>query len=403
MRIEGEAPEYLRGAVYDRYDAPHWVTTARGRAIQNVPATLAFGPGTSRLTLTRRAPVGEDMRWFLPVNACALGEPSGSVSIDAFGVARREIIAPPASITFRFKGCPQGLSTLAPPTRTELDVAPSLKDVLTPLAVAWTEGARTSHEKVEAIHHALRKLEYSLEVERHPALDPIVDFLTVHRSGHCEMFASSMALLLRTVEVPTRVVGGYLVRETNQFTGRAVVRDRNAHAWVEAWYDGAWHTWDPTPMSETFARRPTMLDHVLEAFSFITELSLVHLAKLGPLGISGILAALSALLLVVRWLGRTLQNTRSRASNASFFPKALPCFDALSSALATQGIARDAAEPIEAFARRLEALDVAWAHDAAEALNAYAAMRYGGQGDEAAITKSLERATRRIVEASPPA
>jgi hypothetical protein len=183
MRIEGDVPEYLRGAVYDRYEAPHWITTSQGRALHTVAATLAFGPETSRLTLTRRAPVGEDMRWFLPVDACALGEPSGSVQVDAFGVARREVIAPPASMTFRFKGCARGLSTVAPPSRMELEVAPSLKNVLTPLAVSWTEGARTDREKAEALHHALRKLEYSLEVERNPTLDPIVDFLTVHRSG----------------------------------------------------------------------------------------------------------------------------------------------------------------------------------------------------------------------------
>ncbi len=398
MRIEGDVPEYLRGAVYDRYDAPHWITSARGRHPTRIPAPLAFGPGTARLTLSRRAPVGDDMRWFLPVDACELGEASGALDVDAFGVARRGHVATPASITFRVQGCPSRLSSIAPPDTDERTLSPSLRGALVPIALAWTNGARSDREKAERIREELKKLDYALAVERDPSLDPIVDFLTVHRAGHCEMFASSMALLLRAVEVPTRVVGGYLVSETNMFTGRAVVRDRNAHAWVEVWYDGTWHTWDPTPQSESFARPAKTFDHLVEAGSFLTELAIVNLARLGPLGVSGILGVVLVTLLTIRRLGAVLRARTSRSAKNLEVSRPLPCFAVLSNALASKGLVRENHEPIEAFARRIKEQDAGWAREAAEALLAYAALRYGGSGSEAHVGLLVEHAADTVAK-----
>ena len=78
------------------------------------------------------------------------------------------------------------------------------------------------------------------------------------------MFASAMVLLARVEGIPARVVGGYHVSEVNPFTGRAIVRDRDAHAWVEAWIEGAWRKWDPTPVSESFARSGSAFDHIAD-------------------------------------------------------------------------------------------------------------------------------------------
>ena len=97
---------------------------------------------------------------------------------------------------------------------------------------------------------------YSLEVKRSRGVDAVVDLLNIHREGHCELFASAMALLARTQGIPTRVVSGYRASEINPITGLAVVRERNAHTWVEAWVDGRWDTWDPTPMVEMTTSRP---------------------------------------------------------------------------------------------------------------------------------------------------
>ncbi|RMD66108.1 MAG: DUF3488 domain-containing protein [Planctomycetota bacterium] len=80
--------------------------------------------------------------------------------------------------------------------------------------------------------------------------DPIEMFLFQTRRGHCEYFASAMAALCRSVGVPARVVTGYAASEYNPQTGRFIVRQSNAHAWVEALVDperGVWETFDPSP------------------------------------------------------------------------------------------------------------------------------------------------------------
>lgn len=66
--------------------------------------------------------------------------------------------------------------------------------------------------------------------------------------GHCEYFAAALALLLRLNDIPCRVVGGYLAHEWDESTGEMVVRQRDAHAWVEMLSaDGTWITLDATP------------------------------------------------------------------------------------------------------------------------------------------------------------
>lgn len=78
--------------------------------------------------------------------------------------------------------------------------------------------------------------------------NPLEDFLFETRRGHCEYFASSMVLLLRSLGVPARLVTGFLGAELNPIEDYLVVRQSNAHAWVEAWLpDQGWTTFDPTP------------------------------------------------------------------------------------------------------------------------------------------------------------
>ncbi|MCW5766402.1 MAG: DUF3488 domain-containing protein [Phycisphaeraceae bacterium] len=87
--------------------------------------------------------------------------------------------------------------------------------------------------------------------------DPIDMFLFDTRRGHCEYFASAMAMLLRAVGVPTRVITGYAAGEYNAIARRYTVRASDAHAWVEVrTREDRWETFDPTPPSElNFARR----------------------------------------------------------------------------------------------------------------------------------------------------
>lgn len=91
---------------------------------------------------------------------------------------------------------------------------------------------------------------YSLKADvQDPKIDPVEDFLFNRKQGHCEYFASSLALMLRSLGIPTRLVSGYKGGERNQYSGAWVVEQRHAHAWVEARVRDTWGTFDPTPAS----------------------------------------------------------------------------------------------------------------------------------------------------------
>jgi hypothetical protein len=394
MRIEGDHPEYLRGAVYDRYDGRYWVMTG-GRERTKLAASAPASRSTMRITLARSAPRGQDMRWFLPPGACDLGVSEGSVEVDGFGVVRRGKDEEPRTITLRMHGCEASGLLVAPPSNTDLDLRNDVRAQLTPIAVAWASQYSTRRERLDAIRRELQKLEYSLSVPRDPDKDPVVDFLTVHRAGHCEMFASAMVLLARTIDIPARVVGGYRVDEVNPLTGKLIVRDRNAHAWVEAWVDGAWRAFDPTPISEGFRRRPGTLDQIGDVVSSAIDRIGVALGKLTTFDLLALLGAAIVVLLGVRSALARLRARRERRSEDAATPP-LPCFDELSAALADAGHVRADAEPIETFARRIRSTAAPWARDTADALLAYAGLRYGGIGAEDEIVRRIERAAKQV-------
>ena len=76
---------------------------------------------------------------------------------------------------------------------------------------------------------------------------PLSEFLFETRTGHCEFFASALAVMLRTRDIPSRLVTGYSATTYNPITGRFEVRVLDGHAWVEAWIDNAWMLLEPTP------------------------------------------------------------------------------------------------------------------------------------------------------------
>jgi len=89
---------------------------------------------------------------------------------------------------------------------------------------------------------------YSLNRGDRVAVDPVDDFLFNRRQGPCGHFASAMAVLLRVQGIPSRVVVGYLGGEWNPMAGQLAIRQKDAHAWVEAFIqDKGWVRLDPTP------------------------------------------------------------------------------------------------------------------------------------------------------------
>ncbi len=88
---------------------------------------------------------------------------------------------------------------------------------------------------------------YSLEAPP-PGLRSLEIFLSETRRGHCQTFATAMALLLRELGVPTRFVTGFAGGEIGALGQYVLVRGEHAHAWVEAWCGArGWLAFDPTP------------------------------------------------------------------------------------------------------------------------------------------------------------
>ncbi len=127
---------------------------------------------------------------------------------------------------------------------------PSLLDPRIPfLAGQITAQADNNYDKATAIESYLRThYRYTLQLSRIVPHDPLAEFLFDRKQGHCEYFASSMAVMLRSLGIPSRIVNGFTTGEFNDLTSQYVVRASDAHSWVEAFFPGhGWIAFDPTP------------------------------------------------------------------------------------------------------------------------------------------------------------
>lgn len=132
---------------------------------------------------------------------------------------------------------------------TYLQLPQSMDTRIRDLALQITADGRTPYDKALRVETYLkRNYNYTLLLNWNPGRDPLGTFLFSAKSGHCEYFASSMAVLLRAAGIPTRIVNGFLMGEYNPVGDAYVVRQSDAHSWVEAYLPGTgWTEFDPTP------------------------------------------------------------------------------------------------------------------------------------------------------------
>lgn len=117
------------------------------------------------------------------------------------------------------------------------------------LARRATADSRSNYERARAIESYLKgNFGYTLDLGDTARPDPLAYFLFERKKGHCEYFASSMAVMLRTLGIPARVVNGFRGGEYNDIAGSYIVREKDAHSWVEVYFpEFGWVTFDPTP------------------------------------------------------------------------------------------------------------------------------------------------------------
>ena len=130
-----------------------------------------------------------------------------------------------------------------------LQLPPKLDPRIPQLAQKITAAAGNPYDKSVVLESYLRRnFGYTLNLAGKPGADPLAQFLFVTKAGHCEYFASAMAVMLRTLGIPSREVNGFLPGEFNDVAGDYIVRASDAHSWVEAYFPGSgWITFDPTP------------------------------------------------------------------------------------------------------------------------------------------------------------
>jgi transglutaminase-like putative cysteine protease len=123
------------------------------------------------------------------------------------------------------------------------------KEDLKPLAQDITQDCADDYERARAIETYLRKnYDYTLDLRTIDSAQPIQHFLFHDKRGHCELFATSMVLLLRSVEIPARLVTGFRGGNFQKQNDIYEIRKMDAHTWVEAYIDGeGWYQFDPTP------------------------------------------------------------------------------------------------------------------------------------------------------------
>ena len=249
-----DTPPLLREATYNSFRVQTWYPTHR-----NNGAMVAQDDGVRWVLSPAVGPRSKEVtvRLPLPNRKGLLPLPLGTHAIHSTGLTAVEtnrlgfVLATEAAGFLEYTARFQNTTGLdAPPDADDLQVPSQELLALERIALRL----RRTNASPAALSRAVDRFfsegfQYSLNLtpQDPKALSPVADFLERTRSGHCEYFASATVLLLRQLGVPARYAVGWSVQE--QVGPEFRVRDRHAHAWCIAFWDGAWHDVDTTPAS----------------------------------------------------------------------------------------------------------------------------------------------------------
>ncbi len=384
LRVHGPRVDYLRGIVFDRYEAGRWLASDDAARLQPV----RFEPTPAAGWVEIEALSERQHRSFIPLQARQLQTTPSQVQLDRLGVIR---LAPKSQLSsVRFVPGPRDRALVSAPHHVDLHLPRRVREELKALAAHWTEGAATPADRLHALEARLStEYHYARAFQRRADLDPVLSFLLHDRRGHCEYFASALALLGRAAGIPTRMVMGYRVSERSPF-GYYVVRERNAHAWVEAWLPGiGWSTRDATPeeaqpnnQQREAGYLESSADGLRVGHAQLTEW--LEQRTLAQTSVAWLLGCGVLALIVARGIRRRAQ-ARALADDEALLPFMQPLLNMLERA----GHVRRLDEPLESLAARVPDLE------AASLLRRYSAWRYGGLGDGEALAREVKKRAAR--------
>lgn len=250
MDINNPGPFYWRGIALDFFDGRVWTSTDDARyPVRKNNDEFSWSNYDRSLAIEQKIylePIDSDIVFGLP-EIQGIRSEGFAVYSDA---ARSIYFNRKASrrIQYTVYSLPHEDS---PGTRQSryLQIPPA-SDRIIGLAYTIAPGGMTDIQKAESIEQYLRKnYRYSLTTENPGGnVSPLEDFIFISKTGYCEHYASAMALMLRAIGVPSRIVTGFYGGEKNLYGGYLIVRQSDAHTWVEALIDGRWRRFDPTPI-----------------------------------------------------------------------------------------------------------------------------------------------------------
>jgi transglutaminase-like putative cysteine protease len=130
------------------------------------------------------------------------------------------------------------------------------------LAAEVTEAESTVYDKAKAMERFLRSnYKYNEEISAPaPEQDPVEYFLFEIEQGYCDYYATSMAVMLRSLGIPARTASGYAEGTYDRESGVYIITERDAHTWVEVYFPGyGWIEFEPTA-GESVLNRPSGID-----------------------------------------------------------------------------------------------------------------------------------------------
>lgn len=441
--ISDSPPGYLRGAVFERYTSQGWewhndwlpaVRTRKplpldsGEALANQIAPpnpspvfpLRVVPSAELQPVTIWRSPSMDKFTFLPLATSKLEAPTETLFFDRHTVVMAESIPSEASLTawvpqardarvnepivqppFWELGAPWALDRLetmnAKVRLRQLPRRLTDNPQLQKLATQIFANCQTPRDKVAAVQRHFSAFHYGTSIEVPPGFDPVLYFLTEQPAAHCEFFASSTAVLLRMAGVPCRYVTGYVGGDYSLLGKYWVVRQRDAHAWVEAFLpDEGWVVVDCTPgdhvptarssfsiwqLWDEITLRGQMIRTALAAEGWTSKWRAIKLFVQSVLTtVPGILVVGGLLFLAVRNLRFTRRSSHQTPTSAELLElqKLLAEFDRR---LRRWQLERDVHETLHQFAHRVRdaAASRPVLRDVAEWYLRYAAARYDSE------------------------
>ncbi|MCD6585791.1 MAG: DUF3488 domain-containing transglutaminase family protein [Desulfobacteraceae bacterium] len=231
---------YWRGIVFQTFDGRKWSADKRAREYSVLPE----GKNPVSYTITLEP---HNNRWLFALDMPAKIPPSAKLTKDYTLRARRSV-----NRKLRYEMISNTIYRAEEANRWALRQLTRLPAGINPkarnLAKRITENARNVDDKVDRILDYFRAggFSYTLQPPR-LGKNSVDDFIFNSKKGFCEHYASAFAFMLRSVEIPARIVGGYQGGEVNPYANFLLVRQSDAHVWVEFWHpEKGWCRVDPT-------------------------------------------------------------------------------------------------------------------------------------------------------------